>query len=294
MYDIIIIGGGVGGLTAGIYARRANKSVLIIEKAYFGGQVATLNTICNYPGFEQIDGFSLSQKIYKQAKSLGVEFVTDEVISTTLADSEKIVTTYKNQYTAKAVIIATGAISKPLIVENEKKYLGNGLSYCATCDGNFFKNKKVAIALSSDSNFSDCIYLGNIVKELNVIISNDLPSINFDDTTAKINIFDNSKITSLSGENTLQKITIFDKKNNKEQNLDIDGLFVNLGKKPYTSCFSCLSLDENGYIITDPNMRTNLPNVYAIGDVRNTPLKQIVTACSDGAIAVNDIVKKKN
>lgn len=293
MYDIIIIGGGPAGLTAAIYARRANKKVLVIEKAYIGGQVATLGNLYNYPAFIEIDGFTLSQKMHDQAKSLGTEFVMQEVVNCELDGEIKTVKTYKQTYQSKAVIIATGAYSKPLELDNEKSYLGRGLSYCATCDGNFFKNKKVAICSSGKSGINDIIYLANLVSELNVVFTQEAPQLDISKFLAKVNIFDNSKITQIDGEPTLNKITIKNKQNGQEQDINIDGLFVNIGKKPYTDIFVGLELDDKGYIVTDAYMRTNIKNVYAIGDVRNTPLKQIVTACGDGAVAVSAIISDK-
>lgn len=291
MYDIIIIGGGPGGLTAAIYALRANKKVLLIEKSFIGGQVAMLGDIYNYPAFDQIDGFSLSQKMHEQAKKLGCEFAIQEVVSCELDGDIKIIKTYKNVYQAKAVIIATGAYSKPLDLENEKSYIGRGLSYCATCDGNFFKDKKVAIVSSGSNGIDDISYLANLVSELKVIFTQNSPKFDTSGFKAKVEIFDNSKITKIDGEPVLQKIYIQNKQSGHEQELNIEGLFVNLGKKPYTDCFIGLELNDGGYIVTDQNMRTNIKNVYAIGDVRNTPLKQIVTACSDGAVAVNTFIR---
>ena len=293
MYDIIIIGGGPAGLTAAIYASRANKKVLVIEKTYIGGQVAVLSNLNNYPGFEHIDGFSLSQKMYEQAKNLGSEFVIDEVVSCELNSEIKTIFTYKNTYKSKSVVIATGAYSKPLNLENEKSYLGRGLSYCATCDGNFFKNKKVAIVSNGNSGINDIIYLANLANELNVIFTQEAPHVDISKFPSSVNFFDNSKITKIDGEPTLNKITIQNKQNGQKQDLNVDGLFVNIGKYPYTDIFVGLEIDDKGYIVTDSNMRTNLKNVYAVGDVRNTPLKQIVTACSDGAVAVSTFISNE-
>ena len=293
MYDIIIIGGGPAGLTAAIYARRANKKVLVIEKAYIGGQVATLGNLYNYPAFTEIDGFTLSQKMHDQAKALNAEFVMQEVVSCELDAEIKTVKTYKQTYQSKAVIIATGAYSKPLDVDNEKNYLGRGLSYCATCDGNFFKDKKVAIVSSGANGIDDIVYLANLASELKVIFTQNAPNFDTSGFKAKVDIFDNSKITKIGGEPVLSKINIQNKQSGLELELNIDGLFVNLGKKPYTDCFEGLKLNDGGYIVTDQNMRTNIKNVYAVGDVRNTPLKQIVTACGDGAVAVSTIISDK-
>ena len=290
MYDIIIIGAGPAGLSAGIYALRANKKVLILEKAYVGGQVATLGDLYNYPGFSQIDGFSLAQNMKQQAKSLGAEIVMQEVKSVELTKEVKVVKTYSQTYEAKAVIIATGAYSKPLNVKNEKEFFGKGLSYCATCDGNFFKGKTVALVGSGKASQDDCQYLANLAKDLYLIFAHDAPQFDFGKTVANIKIFANTEVTAIDGNTTISSIEILNKQNSQKQALQIDGLFVNLGKKPYTDIFEGLTLNDGGYIVTDQNMRTNLKNVYAVGDVRNTPLKQIVTACADGAIAVSTFI----
>ncbi|MBQ7884582.1 MAG: FAD-dependent oxidoreductase [Clostridia bacterium] len=290
MYDIIIIGAGPAGLSAGIYALRANKKVLIIEKSFIGGQVALLGDIFNYPAFEQIDGFSLAQKMKQQATKLGAEIVMQEVKSVNLTDKTKIVTTYSQSYESKAVIIATGAYSKPLNLPNEKEFFGKGLSYCATCDGNFFKGKDVAIVGSGTNALNDCSYLANLAKNLYIIFTHDAPNFNAQNVLANVKIFDNTNVKSINGQGVLSEICLESKTDHSEKTLKVDGLFVNLGKKPYTHIFDGVALNEAGYIITDQNMRTNIKNVYAVGDVRNTPLKQIVTACADGAVAVSTFI----
>ena len=169
MYDIIIIGAGPAGLTSAIYGAQANKSVLVIEKIGAGGQVANINNITNYPGFKSVNGFELSENMKEQAKEAGAEIKSEEVISVNLNGEIKEVFTHKNKYASKAVIIATGAYAKPLEVKNEKEFLGKGLSYCATCDGNFFKNKVVAVVGGGDSSMDDCIYLANLAKKIYLI-----------------------------------------------------------------------------------------------------------------------------
>jgi len=301
LYDIIIIGGGAAGLTAGIYARMANKKVLILEKSFWGGQVASIYSIKNYPGFEQIDGFELSQKMYKQAKNLGVEFATEEVKSVDFLQEVKVVVTHKNTYEAKAVIVATGAYARPLDAKNERQFIGKGVSYCATCDGNFFKNKTVAIVGGGNTSFEDCLYLSSLAKKIYLIHRRDkftAHQTSIDKVKAmavgdeaKVEILQNCVVTKLDGGDTLKQIEVLNKLTNQTKTLQVDGLFVAIGRKPDTEIFANqLKLTSNGFIETDVNMQTNIKNVYAVGDVRNTPLRQIVTACADGAVAVNNFI----
>lgn len=304
-YDIIIIGGGPAGLTAGIYGTMANKKVLILEKSYAGGQVAEINLIKNYPGFEEINGYDLSIKMKNQAKNLGVIFKTEEVVSCALQEDVKTVTTHKNTYTAKAVIIATGAYARPLDVKNEKQFLGKGLSYCATCDGNFYKDKIVTVVGGGNTSMADCLYLSNIAKKIYLVHRRDVfraqeSSLNkvkllATGENAKIEILTNYIVTDLIGDENLKEIEILNKLTNKKRILQTDGLFIAIGRKPDTELFANqVALTQDGFIQTNEKMQTNLKNVYAVGDVRNTTLRQIVTACSDGAIAVMDFIRQNN
>lgn len=299
MYDIIIIGGGPGGLTAGIYAGQAGKKTLILEKVIAGGQTAQINDITNYPGFLSVNGFELSDIMKKQAINAGVDFKREEVVSAVLDTEIKVIKTHKSEYSAKNIIIATGAFARELEVDGEKKYLGRGLSYCATCDGNFFKGKRVAVVGGGNSSMDDCIYLSNIAEKVYLIHRRDefRSSENMTNKVktlaneGKVEIIINSVVTKIAGNEFLESIDIYNKKDNTTKTLNIDGLFVAIGRKPDTEIFAgALELNDGGYIVTDERMRTSLKNVYAVGDVRNTPLKQIVTACGDGAIAVNTII----
>lgn len=302
-YDIIIIGAGPAGLTAGIYGAMANKKVLLLEKSYAGGQVAEINNIKNYPGFEEINGYDLSIKMKNQAKNLGVVFKTEEVVSCSLTNDIKTVTTHKGTYSAKAVIIATGAYAKSLDVNNEKQFLGKGLSYCATCDGNFFKDKVVTVVGGGNTSMVDCLYLSNIAKKIYLVHRREV--FRAQESTlnkvkalalgkdAKIEILTNYVVTDLIGDEKLQKIEILNKLTNEKRYLQTDGIFIAIGRKPDTELFATqVKLTNDGFIETNEKMQTNLKNVYAIGDVRDTTLRQIVTACSDGAVAVMDFVRE--
>lgn len=295
MYDVIIVGGGPAGLTAGIYACRAGLKTLLIERMMPGGQIGLTSTIENYPGFERIDGVDLAIKMHNHAQSAGCEFDFAEVVSFDFDGKEKIVNTHNTSYKTKAIILSLGASAKQLEVENEKKFVGRGLSYCATCDGTLYKNKVVAVVGGGNTSLEDCIYLSGLAKTVYLIHRRD--TFRGDDTLVKaldatansnknIKYLLNSKVTGLVGQDHLQSLQVEDIASGKTQTIDIDGLFVAIGRKPDTEILAGkINLDKNGYVITDEKMKTNLDGVFACGDIRVKSLRQIVTACSDGAIA---------
>lgn len=299
MYDIIIIGGGPAGLTASIYALRAKKSVLLIERYAPGGQVAQTGKIENYPGFKSIDGLELSNLMFEQASDLGLETIYTDVIKYDLLGKVKKVETYDGTFECKAVVLALGAVARQLDVENEKKFIGKGISYCATCDGNFFKDKNVAVVGGGNTSFEDCLYLADIVNKIYLIHRRDefrgdkhtLLKLKEFEKVGKIEFVLNSVVKALNGEDKLISVVVENKIDKTLREIPVDGLFVAIGRRPDTSLIQdIITLDENGYIITDENMRTNIDGVYAVGDVRQKRLRQIVTACSDGAISAVDII----
>ena len=299
MYDIIIIGGGPAGLTASIYALRAKKSVLLIERYAPGGQVAQTGKIENYPGFKSIDGLELSNLMFEQASDLGLETIYTDVIKYDLLGKVKKVETYDGTFECKAVVLALGAVARQLDVENEKKFIGKGISYCATCDGNFFKDKNVAVVGGGNTSFEDCLYLADIVNKIYLIHRRDefrgdkhtLLKLKEFEKVGKIEFVLNSVVKVLNGEDKLTSVVVENKIDKTLREIPVDGLFVAIGRRPDTSLIQdVITLDENGYIITDENMRTNIDGVYAVGDVRQKRLRQIVTACSDGAISAVDII----
>lgn len=299
MYDIIIIGGGPAGLTASIYALRAKKSVLLIERYAPGGQVAQTGKIENYPGFKSIDGLELSNLMFEQASDLGLETIYTDVIKYDLLGKVKKVETYDGTFECKAVVLALGAVARQLDVENEKKFIGKGISYCATCDGNFFKDKNVAVVGGGNTSFEDCLYLADIVNKIYLIHRRDefrgdkhtLLKLKEFEKVGKIEFVLNSVVKALNGEDKLTSVVVENKIDKTLREIPVDGLFVAIGRRPDTSLIQdIITLDENGYIITDENMRTNIDGVYAVGDVRQKRLRQIVTACSDGAISAVDII----
>ena len=299
MYDIIIIGGGPAGLTASIYALRAKKSVLLIERYAPGGQVAQTGKIENYPGFKSIDGLELSNLMFEQVSVLGLETIYTDVIKYDLLGKVKKVETYDGTFECKAVVLALGAVARQLDVENEKKFIGKGISYCATCDGNFFKDKNVAVVGGGNTSFEDCLYLADIVNKIYLIHRRDefrgdkhtLLKLKEFEKVGKIEFVLNSVVKALNGEDKLTSVVVENKIDKTLREIPVDGLFVAIGRRPDTSLIQdVVTLDENGYIITDENMRTNIDGVYAVGDVRQKRLRQIVTACSDGAISAVDII----
>lgn len=294
MYDLIIVGAGPAGLTAAIYARRSNKSVLILEKKNYGGQIINANKIDNYPGLPGISGVDYASILYNQVMSLGVSFKYEEVIN---IDKEKNVTTHKNVYQAKAIIIAIGKENKKLKLENEDEYLGKGISYCAICDGNFFRNKNVAVIGGGNTAVNDAIYLSDIA--LNVYLINQKDSFKVDkkyidelQTKSNVKCIFNSTVSQVYGNNILESIDIIDNAGIKN-NLKVNGLFVAIGQIPASVIFSNLiKVDKNGYIESVDGVHTNIDGIYVAGDVRVKELRQLVTAVSDGAMAATIAIKE--
>lgn len=297
MYDTIIIGAGPAGLTAAIYALRAKKKVLMLERLFPGGQVAVTNVIENYPGFEKISGMELATKMFEQAVKLGLEIVYSEILEYDITGKIKKVRTHNNTYEAKTILLCLGAFAKQLEVENEQKFVGNGISYCATCDGNFFKDKTVAVIGGGNTSMEDVLYLYDIAEKIYLIHRRDTFKVEKEeilnkvkalstDANSKIKIILNSVVTELKGENKLESIVIENKKDKEFEEIKVDGIFVAIGRKPDTDLLKgILELDAMGYIITNENMQTNINGVFAAGDVRHKTLRQIVTACADGAIS---------
>lgn len=294
MYDILIVGGGPAGLMAGIYAKRAGRSVAIIEKFVTGGQLNLIGEVENYLGFAKIQGPMLAEKFSSHAKSLNVPVIYDEIVDYDISGQTKTLTGKKGTYEAKAVILAQGCHSKELNIEGETKFKGNGVSYCAVCDGNFFKGKDVAVVGSGDSAFSDALYLSAICKHVYVLAKSNLKLHNYaknefdgkDNITLKMGAL-SQRIT---GEDKLTGI-VFDE-NGKENSLAVDGVFVAIGRTPDTAPLKGkLNMNEKGYIEANEKMETSVPGVFVCGDVRQGSIAQISTAVGDGAIAGTEASK---
>ena len=288
MYDIIIVGGGPAGMTAAIYGASARKKVLILEKDSMGGQILKTNKIKNYPGFEEISGFDYSNNLFNQIKKLGVEVKFEEVLK---INKDKSIITNKSKYNAGAIIIATGSKNKTLNILNEDKFLGKGISYCATCDGMFFKGKNVAIVGGGNSSISEALYLSNIVKNLYVIYRQKefkFDSIDLETLKKKDNVtfIFNSTVSKLNGNEFIESITVKNDEDNNESEISVDGLFISIGFTPLSSlCEEILELSDNGYILSNEECTTNIDGVFVAGDVRKKSIRQLTTACSDGTIA---------
>ncbi len=296
MYDIIIVGAGPAGMTAGIYAKRANKNVLILEGATYGGELMETNKIENYPGEVSISGVDLAYKFYEQVINLGIKVKFEKVIDISNNDEYKEVITSKEKYKTKTIILATGRDKRLLGLPKEKELTGRGISYCATCDGNFFKKKDVAIVGAGKTAIVDALYLCDIVNKVYLIYHRDAFREDVSELEKKKNIefILGSDVTKLIGDEQLEKIEIT-KNDGTKSELDVSCLFVAIGRVPENQNFAkVIELDKDGYFMADENCHTNVPGIFACGDARVKVLRQIVTATSDGAIAATEAIKYMN
>lgn len=290
--DLIIIGAGPGGVTSAIYAKRAGLDVLVFEKYVIGGQVVNAFEIENYPGFSKINGFDLALLFQNQLKDNDIKVINKEVIKIELNYNYFKIITNNNEYFSKKVILALGSKHKTLSLSNLEKYEGHGISYCATCDGAFYKDKNVAIVGAGNSAISEAIYLAKIAKSVNIIVRSKVKA---EQSLVKellsfknVNIFEGYEITKLDGDINLSNITITNKVTKDEKILEIEGVFVYIGLIPSTKFLLDLGItDENGYIITDNHFETKIKGLYAIGDCIKKDLRQIVNSTSDGAMVIH-------
>ena len=299
MYDIIIIGAGPAGLTAAIYGKRALKKVLVLEALSYGGQIINTLDIENYPAAAHISGFDFATNLYNQAKELGTEIKFEKVTNIIDNDDIKKVVTSKGEYETKTIIIATGADNRKLGLENEDKLIGKGISYCATCDGNFFKGKDVAVVGGGNTALEDTLYLTDLVNKVYLIHRRD--EFRGDPTIVEklkekenVEFVYNSNVTKLISNDKLEGVEITNKDGSTKE-LSVSGLFVAIGKVPENENFKeIINLDESGYIIAGEDCHTNREGIFVAGDNRVKELRQLVTATSDGAIAATEAVKYIN
>src|SRR3989338_1082009 len=289
MYDIIIIGGGPAGLTAGIYAQRARLKTLLLEKEMLGGQIAVSDVIENYPGFPSISGAGLMEKFEQQARGLGLEIKLTDVIDIQDTGKTKIVKTSEGDLTAMSVIVATGAKPKRLGIPGEKEWTGKGVSYCATCDGPFFRNQRVLVVGGGDTAVKEAVYLSKIAGKVylahrrdqlraeKIIQENALAAPNIEMLWSHV-------LKEIKGKIAVEKIVLQSLKDNTIKELDAEGVFIFVGINPTTD-FVDVEKDGQGFIKADENMQTSAQGIFAAGDCRTTPLKQVSTAVGDGAIA---------
>ena len=299
MYDIIIVGAGPAGMTAAIYGRRASKSVLVLEAKSYGGQIINTPDIENYPAAMHISGFDFATKLYEQAKELGAEIRFEKVTAISDEGDFKTVSTKKNSYEAKALILATGSESRKLGLENEDKLIGRGISYCATCDGSFFRGKTVAVVGGGNTALEDALYLSDIAETVYLIHRRDTfrgedASVEKLKERKNVKFVYNSNVTKLNAEKRLQSIEVTNQ-NGEVSTLEVNGLFVAVGRTPENQNFAPLiKLDDSGYIIAGEDCHTNVPGIFVAGDNRVKAVRQLVTAASDGAVAATEAVKYTN
>ena len=294
IYDMIIIGGGPGGYTAALYAARAGLETLVLERLSAGGQLALTHWIDNYPGYEDgIDGYTLADKMKRQAERFGAKSKFAEVVRVDLKAEPKVIETAKETFYSRTVILATGANPKKLDLPNEDMLLGRGVAYCASCDGMFYRDKTVVVVGGGNTAAEDVLLLSRIAKKVFLVHRRDSlratkvyhqPLMDAENVEFKWN----SVVTQLLHDEKLKGVRIKDLKTGQEELLDADGVFVSIGRKPATELVAGqLDLDEGGYVIASEDTKTNIPGVFAIGDLRTKKLRQVVTAVADGALAVH-------
>lgn len=293
-YDLIIIGGGPGGLSAGIYASRSKLKTLVIEKGKPGGQAATTEEMENYPGFfDGTTGPQLTEQMYKHAQHFGCQFEKGEVVDLDLEGPEKTVVTKMNSYTAKAVIVCTGAEPRSLGVKGEADFKGKGVSYCATCDADFYEDLDVVVVGNGDAAIEEAIFLTRFAAKVSIIVIHDEGVLDATKViqerafrNEKIEFIWNSVLEEIAGDGIVESVSIKNIKTGRISQLETNGVFIFVGTVPRTEFLKGkIDLDERGYISANELMETSLDGVYAVGDVRQKYLRQVVTAASDGAIA---------
>lgn len=293
MYDILIIGAGPAGMTAAIYGQRGGKKTIVFDKLSYGGQVINTAEVANYPGMPNMTGLDFAEKTYNQMKNLGAEMSYEEISEIRDADKpiKTVVTSSGKEYECKTIIIATGSSPRPLGVENEDRFKGAGISYCATCDGAFFRNKTVAVCGGGNTALEDAEVLSDIAEKVYLVHRRDefrADATNVKRVKAKKNVelVLDSVVTAINGERFIQGIEVENKKTSEKRELKIDGLFVAIGQMPENEIFKdIVKLNKAGYIESGEDCVTATDGIFAAGDCRGKKVRQITTAVSDGAIA---------
>ena len=296
VYDVLVIGGGPGGYTAALYAARANLSVMVLEKLTPGGQMGTIDVIDYYPGFpEVVGGFELALQMQKGAQRFGAQTQLSEVISVELGGTVKQVRTQDGTYQARTVVLASGAHPRELGLPGEQELRGRGVSYCATCDGMFYRGKTVAVVGGGNTAVSDVLYLSRLCQKVYLIHRRDqlrASKVYLDPLQQAENVefVWDSQVQELLYGDVLTGVQVRHKKTGEIREIPCDGLFVAVGHVPNTELYQGqVELDQAGYVLADETTRTNLPGVFAVGDLRKKPLRQVITAASDGAVAAHFI-----
>ena len=291
-YEVIIIGGGPAGLTAGIYASRARLHTLLVESALLGGQMTTTEMVENFPGFPQgVTGDELSRLMEEQAKKFGMEIVTLEIIKVSIEEDMKVIQTHESTYRCEALIICTGTEYRKLGVSGEKEFAGKGVSYCATCDGAFFQDNKIVVVGGGDSALTEALFLTKFVKELTIIHRRDaLRGTKIYQervlTNPKIKFLWNSIVQEIKGDMIVHSIVVKNVKTGEIKEFETDGAFLFVGLSPRTQFLKgIVQMDGGGYILTNEDCETSEKGIFAAGDCRKKLLRQITTAVGDGATA---------
>lgn len=291
-YDVIIIGAGPAGLSAAIYSSRGGLKTAIFERAIVGGQITVTNEVENYPGFEEpLSGFDLTDKMRKQAERFGTHFIDESVTAIGLEGLCKIIETHENKYRAKSIIICTGAHPRLLNVPGEEAFTGRGVSYCATCDGALYRDKIVAVIGGGDSAIEEGIFLTRFARKVYVIHRRDeLRAQKIIQERAfhnpKMEFIWDTVVQEIRGEKKVEELELYNRKTQEITTIKADGAFIYVGILPNNDLLeSRIELDSSGFVLTDEFMHTNVPGIYAAGDIRHTVLRQVVTAASDGAVA---------
>ncbi len=301
LYDVIVIGGGPGGYTAALYAARANLSVAILEKLSPGGQMGTTDVIDNYPGFPQgVNGFELAMQMKEGAERFGAQTQLAEVTQVELAGQVKTVHTSGGDYQARTVVLATGAHPRELGLPGERELRGRGVSYCATCDGMFYRGKTVVVVGGGNTAVSDVLYLSRLCEKVYLVHRRDTlraSKVYLDPLQKAENVefVWDSEVKQLLRDQAVTGVRVRNKKTGEERDIPCGGVFVAVGYLPNTELYrGQVELDEAGYVLADETTQTNLPGVFAVGDLRKKPLRQVVTAASDGAVAAHFIEEYLN
>ena len=299
-YDIVIVGAGPAGLTAAIYSRRASKSVLVLEARAWGGQIINTPDIENYPVVAHISGADFANDLYHQATALGAEVRLEKVVGVEGLGNGKKVRTDLGEYEAGAVILATGSENRKLGAAREQDLIGRGVSYCATCDGNFFRNRDVAVVGGGNTALEDALYLAELANKVYLIHRRD--SFRGEEASVErlrqkenVEFVLNATVTALLGEKRLSGIEVTDKLSGVVRTIEVKGLFVAVGRVPANDSFRDLvEMDPAGYVVAGENCHTRIPGVFVAGDARTKEVRQLITAASDGAVAATEAVKYLN
>ena len=300
MYDIVIVGAGPAGLTAAIYARRAAKSVLVLEAKAWGGQIINTPDIENYPAAANISGADFANRLYEQALGLGAEVRLEKVVAVEDLGKTKRVRSIAAEYEAGAVILATGSENRKLGVEREAELTGKGVSYCATCDGNFFRRRDVAVVGGGNTALEDALYLSELVNKVYLIHRRDAfrgeeAAVAALREKENVEFVLNSTVTALLGEKRLSGVEVANKLSGEKRVLEVKGLFVAVGRVPENECFrELIEVDGSGCAVAGESCRTKVPGVFVAGDIRTKEVRQLVTAAADGAVAATAAINYLN